>query len=167
MVTTTFKTTQWLGVALLNFCIVALAGITLRYKINFSLPFVDQKFLLHAHSHFAFTGWVAQALMALMVNHLQAAGLATNYKKYTRVLSANCAVAYGMLISFTLQGYAAFSITFSTLSIFVSYIFIYYLWRDLNRLQDESPARPWFKAALVTWAGLLFWSCLFLPAFSI
>jgi hypothetical protein len=152
MTTNTFKTTQWMGVALINFCIVALAGVTLRYKINFSLPFVDQKFLLHAHSHFAFTGWVAQALMALMVNYLQAAGLDTNYKKYTRLLAANCAVAYGMLISFSLQGYAAFSITFSTLSIFVSYVYIYYLWRDLDRLQDQSPARPWFKAAMVTWA---------------
>ncbi|MDO9375706.1 MAG: hypothetical protein Q7T76_14900 [Ferruginibacter sp.] len=152
MVITSFKTREWMGVALVNLCIVALAGITLRYKINFSLPFVDQKFLLHAHSHFAFTGWVALALMALMIDYLQTAGLVTDYRKYTRLLVANCLLAYGMLISFALQGYAAFSIAFSTLTIFVSYLFINYYWRDLNRLADPSYAPHWFRAGLVTWA---------------
>jgi hypothetical protein len=62
----TFKTRLWIRIALINFCIVALAGVTLRYKINFPLPFINQKYLLRAHSHFAFDGWVAVALMALM-----------------------------------------------------------------------------------------------------
>ena len=147
-----FKTRQWIQVALINFCVVALAGITLRYKINFPLPLVNQKYLLHAHSHFAFTGWVALALMALMVNYLQQQNVTTNYKKYRWILSANCISAYGMFFSFILEGYAFFSITFSTLSIFISYFFIFYLWRDLNKVEDKSYAPKWFKAALVLWA---------------
>jgi hypothetical protein len=144
-----FNTPKWIGIALINFCLVALAGITLRYKINFPLPLLNQKNLLHGHSHFAFTGWVTLALMALMVNYLLKQQLLTNYKKYYWILLANCITAYGMLISFIIQGYAAFSITFSTLSIFVSYFFIFHFWRDLDKVRDESYAVTWFKASLV------------------
>lgn len=147
-----FKTRQWIQIALINFCVVALAGITLRYKINFPLPLVNQKYLLHAHSHFAFDGWVTLALMAMMVNYLQQQEVNINYKKYHWVLLANCVTAYGMFFSFILEGYAFFSITFSTISIFISYFFIYYLWRDLNKAKDQSYASKWFKAALVLWA---------------
>ncbi|MEO6722224.1 MAG: hypothetical protein ABIN67_17790 [Ferruginibacter sp.] len=148
----TFKTTQWIKVALCNFCVVAVAGVIMRYKISFPLPLVNQKYLLHAHSHFAFTGWVSLALMALMINYLQQQNINASYKTYHRILLANCIVSYGMFFSFMAQGYAFYSITFSTLSIFVSYFFIYYLWRDLNKISDKSNAPLWFKAALVIWA---------------
>ncbi len=147
-----FKARQWIQIALINFCVVALAGITLRYKINFPLPLVNQKYLLHAHSHFAFDGWVTLALMALMVNYLQQQSVNINYKKYHWVLLANCVTAYGMFFSFIAEGYAFFSNTFSTLSIFISYFFIFYLWRDLTKVNDTSYAPKWFKAALLLWA---------------
>jgi hypothetical protein len=107
-----FKTRRWILIALINFCVVALAGIVMRYKINFPLPFVNQKYLLHAHSHFAFTGWVTLALMALMVDYLQKQNIPINYKKYHYVLLANCVAAYGMFFSFIVEGYAFYSITF-------------------------------------------------------
>ncbi len=147
-----FKTRQWITVALINFCVVALAGITMRYKINFPLHAINQKYMLHAHSHFAFSGWVAIALMTLMVNYLQQQNLTTNFRKYHWILLANCFVAYAMFVSFIFQGYAFFSITFSTLSIFASYFFIFYLWRDLNKVTDKSYTVQWFKAALILWA---------------
>lgn len=146
-----FKTRRWLQVALFNFCIVALAGVTLRYKINFSLPIVNHKYLLHAHSQFAFVGWVSTALMALLVNFLERNIIYTDYKKYNRIILINCIVAYALFISFILEGYAAFSIIFSTLTIFVSYIFIYYYWRDLRKVTDKSFAVSWFKMALFLW----------------
>jgi hypothetical protein len=148
----TFKTKQWLQIALINFCVVALAGIILRYKINFPLPVINQKYLLHAHSHFAFVGWVSVALMALMVNYLQQHGVITNYKKYRWILFANCVAAYSMFVSFIIEGYAIFSITFSTISIFISYFFIFDFWRDLNKVDDKSYAPKWFKSALLLWA---------------
>lgn len=147
-----FNTRQWLRIALINFFIVALAGITLRYKINFPLPVLNQKYLLHAHSHFAFSGWVALALMALMVNYLQQQNIDVNYRKYYRILLANCIAAYGMLVTFMTQGYSVYSITFSTLSILISYFFIFHFWRDLRDVRDESFAPKWFKAALILWA---------------
>lgn len=147
-----FNTTLWTRIAIINLFIVALAGIALRYKINFSLPAVNHKYLLHAHSHFAFAGWAALALMALMTHYLQRQGRsAIDYRKYHWILAVNCISAYGMLIAFFFQGYAFFSISFSTLSIFVSYFFAYYYWRDLNKLRDGSHARPWLRTSLVLW----------------
>ena len=148
----TFNTRQWIRIALINFFVVALAGIALRYKINFALPQLNQKNLLHAHSHFAFTGWVAVALMALMVYYLQQQKLITNYKKYFWILLANSITAYGMLITFLFQGYAFYSISFSTISLFISYFFIFHYWRDLKQVKDDSYAPWWFKGSLILWA---------------
>ena len=146
-----FNLNKWLRTALLNFLVVALAGVILRYKINFPLEFISQKYLLHGHSHFAFVAWVSLALMALMVNYLIKNGLKTNYSKYHWILTANTITGYGMLLAFVVQGYAFFSITFSTLSIFVSYVFIYFFWRDLRGVKDEHWVKPWFKMAMTLW----------------
>lgn len=144
-----FKSVNWIRIALVNFFVLALIGVALRYKINFPLPLIDQKYLLQGHSHFAFVGWISLALMTLMINYLVRAGLATNYNKYHWLLLSNTFVAYGMLITFTLQGYAILSITFSTLSIFVSYLFIYYYWKDLRSIKNAQHIGIWFKSALV------------------
>lgn len=139
----------WLRVALFNLLIVSALGVIMRYKIAFSLPFVDQKHFLQAHSHFAFAGWITQALMALMVGYLASRSGKDSFKRYRRVLMANVVTAYGMLLSFPFQGYAFLSITFSTLSIFVSYAFAIMYWRDLNKIREKSISHLWFKAALV------------------
>ncbi|MEJ5964178.1 hypothetical protein [Pedobacter immunditicola] len=146
-----FELYKWIKWALFNLLVVAIVGIILRYKINFSFPLVDQKFLLHGHSHFAFTGWITLALMALMVNYLNNNTIGVNFKKYDKMLIATNLVAYGMLFTFIYQGYAFLSITFSTLSILVSYVFIYFYWRDLNKIKQERSITIWFKAALVLW----------------
>ncbi|MBK8585957.1 MAG: hypothetical protein IPN88_11235 [Bacteroidetes bacterium] len=76
---------------------------------------------MHGHSHFAFAGWITQALMTLMVAYLVSKGQAEAFKKYKTLLIFNLFTAYGMLCSFPIQGYGFFSILFSTLSVFVSY----------------------------------------------
>ncbi len=144
-----FNSRRWIRIALINFFVVALAGVLLRYKINFPLPLVNQKYLLHGHSHFAFAGWVSLALMAMMVRYLIKCGLVTNYKKYHWLLIVNTISAYGMLFTFIIQGYALFSITFSTLSIFVSYLFSYYYWKDLRKVKDIQHIAVWFKSSLL------------------
>ena len=57
----------WVTIALVNLSIVALLGVTLRSKILFPLKGIDFKYVLHAHSHFAFGGWITLALLSLMV----------------------------------------------------------------------------------------------------
>ena len=139
--------TGWFSIAVFNLMLVAFIGVMLRYKIAYALPFIHQKYLLHAHSHFAFTGWVTQILMALLVSRLYS-GQQNPFKKYALVLYANLIAAYGMLFTFPFQGYGLYSIGFSTLSIFTAYAFAIIYWRDINLAKGKSPGDPWFKSAL-------------------
>ena len=140
---------KWLTISFFNLLLVASLGLILRYKIAFYLPFIEQKYVLHSHSHFAFSGWITQTLMVLLVHYLSLKNGDQVFEKYRWLLYANLFTAYGMLISFIIQGYAFFSISFSTLSIFVSYFFAAYYWRDLNRMNEKKLSHSWFKAALV------------------
>ncbi len=138
---------KWLQVSLFNLMLVALIGVVLRYKIAFSLPFVDQKYLLHGHSHFAFAGWLTQALMALLVACLPATK--NQFIKYRWILYANLITAYGMLLTFPFVGYATVSIFFSTLSVFVSYVFAFMYIRDILKIKDRTISHAWFSAAVL------------------
>ncbi|PWT70677.1 MAG: hypothetical protein C5B59_19940 [Bacteroidetes bacterium] len=140
---------KWLRFSVFNLMLVALLGSVLRYKIAFSLPIIDQKFLLQAHSHFAFAGWITQSLMTLLVNYLQNRGNEAAFQRYRWILWANVITAYGMLITFPFEGYAFLSIMFSTLSIFASYVFAFMYWRDLSRLPSRNVSHSWFKSALI------------------
>lgn len=142
-------TQKWLRIILINLNVVALIGIILRYKIAYSLPFFDQKHLLHSHSNFAFTGWITQTLLILMVEYLFRHGQPQAFKKYVWYLSINLICAYGMLVGFAMQGYGPVSITFSSIAIFILYAFTISYWKDLNRIPTHSVTQKWFKAALV------------------
>ncbi len=139
---------QWLRISLLNLLLVASIGLILRYKIAFNLPFIDQKHLLHAHSHFAFTGWISMALMAFMVDYASRHKNLDLFPKYRWLLWGNLITAYGMLFSFPFEGYGLFSISFSTLSIFNSWIFTFLFWKELNSISKNWIINNWFKAAL-------------------
>ena len=86
--------------------------------------------------------------MVLMVDHLFRIGNVDAYKKYAKWLISNLVCAYGMLITFTVQGYGVFSITFSTLSIVIAFIFGITYWKDLNKIDPDNHAFKWFKAGI-------------------
>lgn len=139
---------NWVRVALINLLIVAIYGWVMRYKIGYSLPIFHQKFLLHAHSHFAFSGWVSQLLMTLMISQLLHTLSASRKKLYESILYGNLITSYGMLISFTVQGYALYSIIFSTLSLVVSFLFAgMYIYDSLKLGQTTS--KPWLITAII------------------
>lgn len=121
----------------------------MRYKIVYPLPWVDQKNLLHAHSHFAFAGWLSQALMSLLVFYIHQQGSEKAFDRYRPVLYANLFTAYGMLFTFPFIGYRFPSIFFSTLNILSAYWFGVQYWRELNRLKLRCTCASWFKAAVV------------------
>ncbi|WP_152378418.1 hypothetical protein [Flavobacterium haoranii] len=113
---------SWIRISLFNLFIVAFLGVLMRYKISFEFPLLHQKNIQHAHSHFAFAGWVTQTLFFLLVNYLDKRNLKINvFKRYKKLLLLNLICAYGMLISFTTNGYDFISIFFSTASIFISF----------------------------------------------
>lgn len=143
-----FNIKFWLKFSLINLLIVASLGVLMRYKIGFDFPFFSQKNIQHAHSHFAFAGWVTHALYVLLIHFILKKVPLLNEKKYSRIVLANLMCSYGMLISFLFQGYSALSITLSTLTIIIACFFAYFYFKDLKKLDDSDPSKPWFKAAL-------------------
>jgi hypothetical protein len=144
---------RWVCFSLINLSIVALFGLVMRYKIGFALPFFEQKFLQEAHSHFAFTGWISHTLYFLIVDVFRQGLSAKRLTQYHILIWANLITAYGMLVSFTIQGYGPVSLTFSTLSLLTAYIFSGFALKDCTNLHGGHPGKNWIKAAL--WFGIL------------
>ncbi len=144
-----FTLRRFLKISLFNLLIVASIGLVLRYKILYSLVFVDQKHLLHGHSHFAFAGWITHTIMVLIVAFLSKQTKRDEFIKYKYVIVINLISAYGMLFSFPVQGYGLVSISFSTLSVFTFYFFTVKIWKDFNLLSGKVITIYWFKAALL------------------
>ncbi len=98
---------KWLTVSLINLAVVALLGVVLRSKILFPIPGIDFKNLLHAHSHFAFGGWITLCLLVLMTYEI----LPRQYSKkpvYKWLLTGVFLCAVGMLFTFHVPGVCLF-----------------------------------------------------------
>ncbi len=145
----TISTKFWTRISIWNLIIVAAFGILMRYKIGFEFPYLDQKHLQYAHSHFAFYGWVSQTLTLLIILFIQPVLNAGRIKSYNLLLLSNLFCAYAMLISFTLTGYGIVSIVFSTLSIFISFAFAIMCFQDFKKTDTSHPGLLWFKASLI------------------
>lgn len=137
---------RWTRQVLLNLVIVAAAGTLLRCKIVFPIPFIDHKNLMHAHSHFAFSGWISLAIFVCIVSMLQPAP--PRKRLYAGLFCLGQLAAFGMLLSFPFMGYKHLSIFFSTLSILFSYAFAIIAWKDIDGSSLSSTLGRWFKAAL-------------------
>ncbi len=138
----------WTRIAIVNLMIVALLGLTMRAKLMFSMPFLNFKNILHAHSHFAFGGWVTLALLALMTWQLLPAERSSR-PVYKWLMGGILVNAAGMLFSFPFQGYAFFSIFFSTLFIFVTYGYTYIFLKDLRRASISRPVKLLASGAVI------------------
>ena len=136
-------------ISLLNLCIVALIGVLMRYKIGFVFPHFEQINLQHAHSHFAFYGWLTHTLMTLMIAYLDDNDLTQQSKKYRILLVVNLICSYGMLISFVISGYNVTSIVLSIIPIFIALFFGLLFLKDIRGVRDLSFGVKWFKAALL------------------
>jgi hypothetical protein len=110
---------KWLQISLVNLLCIACIGVILRYKIAYSLPFIDQKYLLHAHSHFAFAGWITQALMSLLVAYLSETSGENYFRKTADFIASQAQLWY---LCPSLRGMQYVHIV-STASVFVSYFF--------------------------------------------
>ncbi len=138
----------WIHFALFNLLIVSLLGLIMRYKIGFEFPYFNQKNLQHAHSHFAFGGWISMMIMMLMLESVRHKLSEIILFSFRKILIANVIIAYGMLISFSIEGYAFYSITFSTLSIIVSFWFSYKFYA-LSKKMNTLPGVKWLNAAML------------------
>lgn len=111
-------------ICLVNFLIAALMGLALRFSSIESIG-INYRFLTHAHSHVAMLGWVYLMIFALFVHYF----VPNKPKIFNRLFWLTEFAVIGMMLSFPFQGYAAISISSSTLHIFCSYYFVYLIWK--------------------------------------
>ena len=111
----------------------------MRLAFVVELPWPPFRNLVHAHSHVAMLGWLYAALYVLIVVFFLPKERQSD-KKYNVLYWLTQTSVLGMLVSFPIQGYAAFSISFTVLHVFLSYYFIYSVWKDTRnseRLKDS------------------------------
>ncbi|WP_297336132.1 c-type cytochrome [Algoriphagus sp.] len=115
-----FKQT-WTRWALAFFLIAALLGLVMRSFHVMAMPAVlDYKNVLHTHSHLALLGWGYLMITGGIIFSLESAQVVI--PKYRRLFLLILISLIGMLVTFPVQGYGVWSISFSTLHVLVSYI---------------------------------------------
>jgi hypothetical protein len=138
----------WALLAIVFFVVAAWMGGILRLLMLHPVAGIDYRNFLHGHSHLAFLGWVFNALFIALLY----AYLPRQIKQYRLLFWLLQVAVVGMLISFPIQGYAAGSITFSTLHIFLSYWFAAKFLKDISnqkhRLTSHQPSLVWVKWGL-------------------
>ncbi|MCX7547186.1 hypothetical protein OS188_04380 [Xanthomarina sp. F1114] len=117
-------------------------GLALRYTYISPIPF-NYRFLTHAHSHVAMLGWVYLMLYTLFIYFF----VPEKKPIYNRLFWVTELAVVGMMISFPFQGYAAISISFSTLHIFCSYYFVRLIWK--NHKTDSVVTSYLLKSSLI------------------
>lgn len=142
------STKLWIRISLINLIFVALLGALMRYKIGFEFPLFNQKNIQHAHSHFAFSAWITQSLMVLILHNIQPILSIARSKQYRNLLIVNLVNAYFMMVSFSVSGYSVHSIVFSTISVCVAYVFAIWCFKDFKNLQNNQSVN-WYKTAVV------------------
>lgn len=120
---------QW---CFFNFFLVATIGLGLRSFSVFSIPFLNYKFVIHAHSHFAFGGWIMPALLLMIVKFFPAFLQRISLRDLRMISGTMIFSAYGMLLTFPFMGYAAASISFSTINMFAGLYMAVKLWKAMK-----------------------------------
>lgn len=106
-----------------------LIGLLLRLAFTgVSLP-VLFKNVLHAHSHVMLLGLLFNSLLLFIWKYFTN-GIDKTSIKYYLALQGLLVL---MIIAFIIQGYALFSILFSTLHLWISYIILIRLWKRLEK----------------------------------
>lgn len=134
---------SWVLTCLTNFLIAALLGLFLRYLFVNPLDGFNFRYLTHAHSHTAMLGWIYLMLYSLIVWKF----IPQPRKRYKRLFWITEFAVIGMVLSFPFQGYAAVSITFSTLHIFCSYYFARLVWKE--EAENSIPERKLLRTSLL------------------
>lgn len=124
-----FSQRKWIIVAFANFGVAGIMGLVLRSASLVDMPWLNFRHMTHAHSHAAMMGWLYMVIFALFM-HFFLSAEEQKKKKYQQVFIALQIAVIGMMASFPFQGYAAISISFSSLHLFSSYLFLSFIWRN-------------------------------------
>lgn len=136
---------SWLMTSLSNLFIASCIGFLLRitqfYKI--SIPYGN---FLHAHSHVALLGWL-YLFFYIFIYWMYIPKTSKNKKRFTGCFWVTQFSIIGMLFSFPIQGYAFFSILFSSLHIVCSYYFCWISWKNISHVYSID--NLYLKTALI------------------
>ncbi len=131
-------------VALGYFVLAAVLGTVLRFFPVTDIP-IDYRYMVHTHSHIALMGWVYLALTVIL-GHCYL-DMVSGKRRYRIVYWVTQLSLVGMLFTFPFQGYALFSITFSTLFLFCSYAFFAFFVKHVRPEFKSSNSLNCIKAA--------------------
>lgn len=143
------KRSLWLTLALVNLCIVAFLGFSLRSKILFRLPFLDYSGLLSAHSHFAFAGWAGLSFLTLFIYDILPVNFSQK-KIYQWVLVCVEISGLGMAFGFPFFGYNILTIVLSTLYVVAVTVFVPVFIKDILRTQVNQNVKLLSVSALIS-----------------
>ena len=132
-------------VALIYFLLAALLGVVLRAFYTIEIP-INYRFVVHGHSHIALLGWVYVALTTLIYKTY--IDQASYYSKYRYIFWFTQITIVGMLVTFPFIGYKALSIVFSTLFLFASYCFTWFILKHGKKELKDSNSFKCVKIAL-------------------
>lgn len=118
-------------------------GLLLRYAFTGETGQFNFKYITHAHSHIMLLGFIFNALI-LMVWDSFVPSIA-KMDKILFLLMQGCIVLF--TVAFIFQGYAFYSILFSTIHLWLSYILLIRIWK---KLRD-----PGTNGLLIKW-GIVF-----------
>ena len=132
-------------VAFAYFILAAVLGVLLRAFHALAIP-INYKFFVHTHSHIALLGWAYLALTTLLYKIFVQDAIVD--KKYRHIFWFTQVTLLGMLLTFPFQGYALFSIMFSTLFLLASYWFFWFFRKHVKIEFRKSNAYSCVKVAL-------------------
>jgi hypothetical protein len=133
--------------AIVNFIVLSIFGVLLRYMQLYDVSGIDYQFIMHAHSHFAFSGWIFFSIALLIAPLCNGGKLSSSFKA---ILFLALVSAYGMLVSFSWQGYKLVSIGFSTLFVLVTFCFTYLVFKsDLLKDSVNTIAYKFIRGSLI------------------
>ena len=120
----------------------AFIGLVLRYAYTGAISGFPFKNVMHSHSHVLLLGFIFNALLILVWTNFTKGIDKISYRYY---VALQVCIAF-MLVTFILQGYSFLSILFSTLHLWISYILLIRLWRQLN---DNKTLNTFIKIGIV------------------
>jgi hypothetical protein len=104
-------------------------GLFLRWMFVAPVEGVNYKFLLHAHSHLALSGWVFGGFFLLLVG---AYVPIERRRPFFHLFVWMQVSLVGMFFSFPFQGYGMVSIAFTSLFLFMTYAFCGFLFKEVH-----------------------------------
>lgn len=126
---------SWLFAIGVMVILTVLSGIILRFLYITPINGLSFTHMMHAHSHLAILGWVYLAIIALF--YLLFIGANDRTKTASFIFMLTAVITVCMFIAFIFQGYALYSIVFSSLHIIVTYAFFIYFCKLIKQTNEK------------------------------